>query len=70
MPDSRFDLLGRFVLVGDDMGVIVGQEGMPDVPEEHYAVWYGQKTSDDSTPLARTVPVEYCILIDKHQFYH
>jgi hypothetical protein len=63
-------VLGQFVRVGSDVGVIVGYYGMPDVPEDHYAIWYGQLAADGVTPSARTVPVEHCVLVDKHEFYH
>lgn len=62
--------LGQFVRVGGDLGVIVGYYGMQGVPEDHYAVWYGQVAEDGVTPLARTVPVEYCVFVRKHTLYH
>lgn len=64
------NVLGQFVRVGSDVGVIVGCHGMPEVPEDHYAIWYGQVAADGSTPLARTVPVEYCVFVDRHALYH
>lgn len=63
-------VLGRFVRVGDDLGVVVGLPNQGGVPDEHYAIWYGQRMPDGVTPLARTVPVEYCQVIDGYATYH
>ena len=68
MPDSS--ALGKFVRVGGDIGVIIGLPEVAGVPEEHYAVWYGQCSPDGVTPLVRTVPAEYCIFVSKYESYH
>ena len=39
-----------------------------DVPEGHLAVWYG--AVEGSTLLVRTVPAEYCVLVDTVCIYH
>lgn len=63
--------LGTFVVVGNSLGVIVGYPDEDDIPEEHYAVWYGQHAdTDDNVPLARTVPMDYCLPITGFQTYH
>ena len=63
--------LGKFVLVGDSIGVIVGLPGEENVPEEHYAIWYGQQSNKNNlVPLSRTVPIEYCKIISENELYH
>ena len=62
--------IGTFVSVGDSLGIIVGLPGSPDVPEQHYAVWYGESSTTEVCPLCRTVPVEYCARVDKCNYYH
>ena len=63
-------VLGRFVRVGNDLGVVVGLPNQGGVPDEHYAIWYGQCLQDGVTPLARTVPAEYCVVIGDFATYH
>lgn len=63
--------LGAFVLVGESLGVIVGYPDDTAIPDEHYAVWYGQSTDpEQKVPLARTVPMEYCRPIMSFDTYH
>ncbi|MBA3700531.1 MAG: hypothetical protein H0W78_16920 [Planctomycetes bacterium] len=69
MTDEQ-TMLGRFVRVGADVGVIVGLPDGQSIPDEHFAVWYGQRLVDEVTPLARTVPREYCEVIAKFATYH
>lgn len=46
MNESRKYLpLGTFVTVGDCVGVVIRWPDGIDVPEEHYAIWYGEVTS-------------------------
>jgi len=61
--------LGKFVRVGTDLGVVVGLPDSKGVPDDHYAIWYGQKESD-GTPRARTVPIEYCLFVNELSIYH
>jgi len=68
MPDRS--ALGMFVRVGTDIGVVVGLPESEGIPEDHYAVWYGQRSPDGVTPLARIVPIEYCLPMAKHDLYH
>ena len=56
---------GQFVRVGDSIGVVVTL----DLENEHVGVWYGE-LADSETPKYRTVPVEYCELINKVESYH
>jgi hypothetical protein len=66
----QFLSVGTFVEVGGDLGVIVGLSGSDNVPEEHYAVWYGQTAGETSTPLCRTVPIDYCKPVTSVKCYH
>ncbi len=63
---------GQFVRVGESVGVIVELSNGTDIPDDHLAVWYGQTTKEngDIVPLIRTVPEEYCKLIDAAEYYH
>ena len=36
----------------------------------HYAVWYGERADDDTTPHCRTVPIELCTPVDRVDHYH
>ena len=56
---------GQFVRVGNSIGVIVTL----DLENEHVGVWYGE-LADSETPKYRIVPVEYCELISKVEYYH
>ena len=68
---KRFLPLGTFVTVGDSLGVIVGLPGEMDIPEDHYAVWYGERVATGNrVPLAQTVPTEYCQPLDQFEMYH
>jgi hypothetical protein len=69
-PEEGLQALGQFVLVGKHIGVIVGRPGDDDVPEEHYAVWYGEKGTHPQVPRCRTVPMEYCKPIQITEYYH
>lgn len=40
-----------------------------DIPEEHYAVWYGE-TNSTNLPRCRTVPMEYCLAATVIEYYH
>ncbi len=60
---------GVFVSVGSDIGVIVGLAGETDIPEDHLGIWYGE-TTEDNTPLYRTVPEEYCSVVTTVESYH
>jgi hypothetical protein len=62
--------IGSFVTVGNDLGVVVGWPGSPNVPDEHYAIWYGQRAENEVDPLCRTVPVEYCVLAPGGSYVH
>ncbi|MEI7616064.1 MAG: hypothetical protein WCJ54_05055 [Actinomycetota bacterium] len=60
---------GKFVKVGNDIGVIVSLENENNTPEGHLGIWYGELT-DEGTPKYRTVPKEYCFLVQKTEIYH
>lgn len=63
--------LGSFVIVSDSIGVIVGLPGELKIPGDHYAVWYGEQAANDGKiPLARTVPIVYCMPLDRFETYH
>ena len=62
--------IGSFVTVGDSIVVVVGFPDNYNVPEEHLAIWYGQIDEDNTQPLVRTVPEEYCIPFNDIQYYH
>lgn len=59
---------GMFVVVGSDIGVVTELPGI-NVPEEHVAVWYGQ-TTENNVPRVRTVPEEYCIAVERLDYFH
>ena len=61
--------LGTFITVGDCVGVVIGWPDGSDIPEEHYAVWYGE-TSSTNLPRCRTVPLEYCRASTEIEYYH
>jgi|GEM_PF-1302298 len=61
--------LGSFVRVHTSVGVVVGWPNNDGVPEEHYAIWYGE-TSDSNAPLCRTGPMEHCEATLDTEFYH
>ncbi len=61
--------IGTFVSVGDDIGTIVGWPDSANVPDEHYAVWFGEK-STHNVARCRTVPFEYCVVLNSIEFYH
>ena len=61
--------IGTFVTVGESIGVIIGWPNCNEIPEGHYAVWYGEMRSDDC-PLCRTVPIDYCTPIAAIEYYH
>lgn len=63
-------VMGRFVFVGKDLGVVVGLPDRVTVPEDHYAVWFGERMPDGVTPLAKTVPIEYCQVLEGYAIYH
>lgn len=60
---------GDIVETDGVLGVVVGVEGDPDVPEDHVAVWFGdprcERKSEGGTggkrPEVWTVPVEYFV---------
>lgn len=56
---------GSVVSVGGSLGVVVA---LGDVPEGHLAVWYGEV--EEGALRVRTVPVEYCVLVDSVRTYH
>ncbi len=62
---------GQFVKVGKDFGVVVFLEYENNTPEEHLGIRYGE-LSDNGNPLYRTVPSEYCKLVDESELgsYH
>ena len=63
--------IGKFVKVGDSIGIIVGLPGIDNTPEDHYAVWFGEKSKTAlGAPLVKTVPVEYCNFINIFEVYH
>jgi hypothetical protein len=63
--------IGGFVKVGDSIGVVVGLTGINGIPEDHFAIWYGEFSKmADEVPLAKTVPVDYCVHIASYDVYH
>ncbi len=60
---------GDFVKVGNDIGVVVGLSEEKEIPDEHLGIWYGEIT-DESIPSFRTVPEEFCFLIENTESYH
>jgi hypothetical protein len=60
---------GAFVSVGDHIGVIVKLSEEDGTPEEHLGIWYGE-TNEMNVPKYRTVPEEYCILVEQSEDYH
>lgn len=58
---------GDWVQVGDSRGVVV--RPLPDTPEDHLAVWYGE-ADVDGVPLVRSVPVQYCRPTGEARGYH
>ena len=65
------DVLGKFVNVGGSIGVIVGIPDDENIPEDHYAIWYGQISETVlGKPRVRTVPIEYCEFINEIEYYH
>jgi hypothetical protein len=63
--------IGKFVKAGSSVGVVVGLPGISGTPEHHYAVWYGGiSTTAPGAPLARTVPIDRCIVLDSFEVYH
>jgi hypothetical protein len=62
---------GDLVLLNDRVAAIVGLGGEPGVPENHVALWYGEKIdSPSSDPVAWTVPAEFCLPAPKLRFLH
>lgn len=62
--------VGQFVLINKSLGVVVGLAGShPDVPEDHVAIWYGERTPDGK-PLAKSVPEEYVSAAPRLEYYH
>jgi len=63
---------GQFVTIGKDIGVIVSFSNSHEIPEEHLAIWYGETTDNNGKIVAkvRTVPEEYCKVLDRISFYH
>lgn len=60
---------GDFVRVGNDVGVVIGLSEENEIPDEHLGIWYGE-TLSDSIPSFRTVPEEFCTLIENAKPYH
>jgi len=60
---------GDFVKVGNAIGVIVCLENENKTPEDHLGIWYGEK-NEKGKPKYRTVPLEYCELIEDVESYH
>lgn len=60
---------GQFVKVGDDLGVIVFLEFENETPEEHVSVWFGE-LSENGIPKYRTIPLDYCELVNEMESYH
>ncbi len=61
--------LGTFVAVGDSCGVVIGWPNGNNIPDDHYAVWYGEM-STENRPRCRIVPIEYCVPCSKIEYYH
>ncbi|MCA8991153.1 MAG: hypothetical protein KDA88_04200 [Planctomycetaceae bacterium] len=61
--------IGAMVRVGESIGTIVGHPPTNEIPDEHYAVWFGETSSDD-VPQCRTVPMEYCSPGVPIEYYH
>lgn len=61
--------IGQFVRVGNDLGIIASLSDHPNVPEDHVGVWYGER-NEANLPKVRTVPQEYCELVDDVEYYH
>ena len=68
--DSPYLKKGTFVLVSDSLGIVVGWPNEEGVPDEHYAIWYGEAGTSEKIPSCRTVPIEYCEETNKVEFYH
>ncbi len=62
-------IIGSFVKVHKDIGVVISLETENNVPEEHLGIWYGE-TDENNTPLIHTVPEEYCEKITNTKTYH
>lgn len=60
---------GQFVKVGNDIGVVVCMENEDNTPEDHLGIWYGE-INEAGMPKYRTVPAEYCIVVEKVEVYH
>lgn len=69
LPTGSLLPIGTFVSVGDDIGAIVGWPDHVNIPEAHYAVWFGEK-STCNFPRCKTVPFEYCIALTTIDYYH
>lgn len=58
-------MLGKFVRVEGEIGVIVALPNGEDIPEGHFAVWYGEFSDETKKVLkCKTVQMEYCELAD------
>ena len=65
------DPMGRFVMVGGTVGVIVGTPGFNGVPAEHYAIWHGAfSPANPLVPVTRLVPIEYCKAVEPTEAFH
>lgn len=60
---------GDFVILNNDLGVIVTLEYEKNTPEDHFGVWFGEK-NELNYPIYRTVPIEYCELITNEIVKH
>ncbi len=61
---------GTFVRVGKDVGVVFALEQDTSVPEDHLAIWYGEVDTKTGAPKVRTVPKEYCLVVDEPPIYY
>lgn len=61
--------IGQFVRVGTDLGIIVSLPDNKNVPEDHLGIWYGEQ-NEQKQPKVRSVPQEYCKIVEEVEYYH
>ena len=62
---------GDLVMLNGNLAAVVGIEGDHGIPEDHVALWYGSEPAEtNQTPVAWTVPIEYCQLVEKLELKH
>jgi len=64
-------LKGNVVSVNGEIGVVTHTSSeleWSDHDNEHIGVWFGEVKNDK--PNIKTLPLEYCKLVDSYEFYH